>query len=295
VHASLRNIFQKLHMASPTVSYTTKLKAADFAFNTCPPRQGSLPSLLVFGQVSRPPCADFESHLALKNDERLGLMAIAREEAEVQHIRHRYIEIERRAAPTDCDSLSTGVLCLAYRDVGEFVYRKPGFTGPFIFLYRQGSVAFFLDGSIVRRLASSHVKAATASEKYRADDRASSVFAGRQLEETIDQDCNRHSSQEIDDSEVGKDLEHEDTSEVAPGGTNPAYSDVPGPATLLDRSAASLMSSNAWISSHLAMSRDVISQLPPSRVLLSLLRLMLKLMFRDTRRIAPCLVLFRSP
>jgi Reverse transcriptase (RNA-dependent DNA polymerase) len=243
VHASLRNIFQKLHLAAPLTSYATKLKTADFAFNTCPPRQGSPPSLLVFGQVSRPPCADIDSYPALKNDERLGIMAVARAEAEVQHARRRYIEVERRAAPTDCDSLSTGDLCLVYRDVGDFVHHKPGFTGPFVFLYRQGSVAFVLDGSDVRKFAASHVKPATASEKYREDVRTSSVSAG-QLQELTSSKNIAQSPSVLRDKEFIT-----NNSDANSGGP------LPGPATLLERSAMDTISSNAWISSLLDESR----------------------------------------
>jgi hypothetical protein len=150
IHSSIRSIFQNLHIASPTLSYVTKLKAADFAFNCTPPRTGIPPSVLVYGQIPRLPCADTEAAPSLPNDTRIGLMSIARAEAEVQHARRRYMEATKRAVPTDCDELFAGDMCLVYRDVSDFDHNRPGFTGPFIFLYRQGSIAFVLDGSAVK-------------------------------------------------------------------------------------------------------------------------------------------------
>jgi Reverse transcriptase (RNA-dependent DNA polymerase) len=223
VHSRLRNVFQKLHIASPRTSYATKLKATDFAFNSCPPRHGAPPGLLVFSQVSRLPCADIAAAPALKNDERLGLMAVARAEAEVQHARLRYKELNRRASPTECDTLSPGDLCLVFRDSGDFVHQKPGFTGPFIFLYRQGSIAFVLDGSDVRKFAVSHVKPATASEKIREDARASLVAAEKSLSPATE-------PLTLPTESLG----------------HPA---APGPASLLDRSPLESIHSNILIDS----------------------------------------------
>jgi hypothetical protein len=96
-------------------------------------------------------------------------MAVSRSEAEVQHARRRYAEVDRRSTPTDCDTHCIGDLCLVYREVGEFLYRKPGFTGPYIFMYMQGSIAFVLDGSEVRKFAASHVKPAVEKGTPRGD------------------------------------------------------------------------------------------------------------------------------
>jgi transposase InsO family protein len=60
IHSSLRFIFQK-HIASQTLSYVTKLKAADFAFNCKPPRTVIPPSVLVYEQISVLPCAGTEA------------------------------------------------------------------------------------------------------------------------------------------------------------------------------------------------------------------------------------------
>jgi hypothetical protein len=156
----------------------TKLKAADFAFNCTPPRTGIPPSVLVYGQIPCLPCADTEAAPSLPNDTRIGLMSVARAEAEVQHARRRYMEATKRAVPTDCDEMFAGDTCLVYRDVSDFDHNRPGFTGPFIFLYRQGSIAFVLDGSEVNKFAASHVKTAIASQKLRDNDIVSKIIAG---------------------------------------------------------------------------------------------------------------------
>jgi hypothetical protein len=71
IHSSIRSIFQKLHIALPTLSYVTKLKAADFAFNCTPSRTAIPPSVLVYVQIPRLPCADTESAPSLPNDTRI--------------------------------------------------------------------------------------------------------------------------------------------------------------------------------------------------------------------------------
>jgi hypothetical protein len=167
IHSSIRSIFQKLHVASPTLSYVTKLKPADFTFNCTPPRTGIHSSVLVCGQMPHLPCADTAAAPSLPIDTRIGLMYIARAEAEVQHARRRYMEVTKRAVPTDCDWLFAGDLCIVYRDVSDFDRNRPGLNGPFIFLYRQGSVAFVLDRSEMKKLAASQVKPATTSKILR--------------------------------------------------------------------------------------------------------------------------------
>jgi hypothetical protein len=161
----------------PTLSYVTKLKAADFAFNCTPPRTGIPPSVLVYGKIPRLPCADTEAEPSLPNDARIGLKSIARAEDEVQHARRRYMEDTKRAVPTDCDELFAGDMYLVYRDVSNFIHNRPGITGPFIFLYRQGSIAFVLDGSEVKKFAASHVKPAISSQKLRDIDIVSKTIA----------------------------------------------------------------------------------------------------------------------
>jgi hypothetical protein len=96
--------------------------------------------------------------------------SIALAEAEIQLARRRYMEATKRAVPTDCDELFAGHMCLVYRDVSDLDHNRPGFTGPFISLNRQGCVAFVLDGSEVKKFAASHVKPAIASQKLRDND-----------------------------------------------------------------------------------------------------------------------------
>jgi hypothetical protein len=156
----------------------TKFKAADFALNCTPARTGIPPSVLVYGQIPRLSCADTVAVPSLPNDTRIGLMSIARAEAEVQHTRRRYMEATKRAIPTDCDEMFAGDMCLVYRDVSDFDHKRPGFTGPFIFLYRQGSFAFVLDGSEVHKFAASHVKPSIASPIMRDKDIVSKTIAG---------------------------------------------------------------------------------------------------------------------
>jgi hypothetical protein len=105
-------------------------------------------------------------------------MYIARAEAEVQRARRRYMEATKRAVPTDCDELFAGDMCLVYRDVSDFDHNRAGFTGPFIFQYRQGSIAFVLDGSEVKKFAASCVKPAIASQKLRDKNIVSKTIAG---------------------------------------------------------------------------------------------------------------------
>jgi hypothetical protein len=155
----------------------TKLKAADFSFYFTP-RIGIPHNDLAYRQIHRLTCADTEAAPSLPNDTRIGLMSIARAEAEVQRARHRYMEATKRAVPSDCDELFAGDIYLVYRDVIDFDHSRPGFTGPFIFLYRRGSVAFVLDGSEVKKFADSLAKPATASQKMRDKDIVSKTIAG---------------------------------------------------------------------------------------------------------------------
>jgi hypothetical protein len=105
-------------------------------------------------------------------------MYIARAEAEIQHARRRYMEAAKRAVPTDCDELFAGDMCLVYRDVSDFDHNIHSFTGPFIFRYRQGSIAFVLNGSEVKKFAASNVKPAIASQKLRDNNNVSKIIAG---------------------------------------------------------------------------------------------------------------------
>jgi hypothetical protein len=72
-----------------------------FALNVTPPRDGTATSLLVFGTLPRLPVSGLDQAAALRNDCRLTVMLIAREEGERQNVLRRLSETKRRNAPSD--------------------------------------------------------------------------------------------------------------------------------------------------------------------------------------------------
>jgi hypothetical protein len=67
----------------------------------------------------------------IRNDCRLTVMLIAREEAERQNVLQRLSEIKHSNAHSDKNSLH-GDLCHVYRDKGDYKSTKDGYTGLYL-------------------------------------------------------------------------------------------------------------------------------------------------------------------
>jgi hypothetical protein len=115
-------------MHAPYLALETKLAWSVFALNATPPRDGTAANLLVFGTLPRLPVSGLDKAAALRNDCRLTVTLIAREEAERQNVLRRFSEIKRRNAPSD-KNISYGDLCYVYRDKGDYKGTKAGYTG----------------------------------------------------------------------------------------------------------------------------------------------------------------------
>jgi hypothetical protein len=100
-------------MHAPYLSLETKLAWSVFALNATPLWDGTAASLLVFGNLPRLPVSGLDQAAALRNECRLTVMLIAREEAERQNVLRRISEIKRRNAFSD-KNISYGYLCYAY-------------------------------------------------------------------------------------------------------------------------------------------------------------------------------------
>jgi hypothetical protein len=89
VHSLIRNVYHKVLMHAPYLALETKLAWSVFALNATPPWDGTAASLLVFGTLPRLPVSGLDQAAALRNDCRLTVMLIAREEAERQNVLRR--------------------------------------------------------------------------------------------------------------------------------------------------------------------------------------------------------------
>jgi hypothetical protein len=86
VHSLIRNVYHKIHMHVLYLALETKLAWSAFALSATPPRDCTAASLLVFGTLPRLPVSGLDQAAALRNDCRLFVMMIAREEAERQNV-----------------------------------------------------------------------------------------------------------------------------------------------------------------------------------------------------------------
>jgi hypothetical protein len=128
VHSLIRNVYHKVRMHAPYLALEIKLAWSVFALKATPPRDGTAASLRVFGILPRLPVSGLNQAAALRNDCRLTVMLIAREEEERQNVLRILSEIKRRNAPSD-KNISYGDLCYAYRDKGDYKGAKAGYTG----------------------------------------------------------------------------------------------------------------------------------------------------------------------
>jgi hypothetical protein len=101
LHPLIRNVYHKVHKHAPYLALGTKLAWSVFALNATPPQDGTAASLLVFGTLPRLPVSGLDQAAAVRNDCRLTVMLIAREEAERQNVPRKLSEIKRRNAPRD--------------------------------------------------------------------------------------------------------------------------------------------------------------------------------------------------
>jgi hypothetical protein len=115
VHSLIRNVYHKVHMHGPYLALDIKLAWSVFAPNATPPREGTAASLLVCGTLPRLPVSGLDQAALLRNDTRLTVMLIAREESKRQNVLRILLEIKRRNAPSD-KNISYGHLCYVYRD-----------------------------------------------------------------------------------------------------------------------------------------------------------------------------------
>jgi hypothetical protein len=89
VHSLIRNVYHKVHMNAPHLALRTKLAWSVFALSATPPRDGTAASLLVFGTLPLLPVSGLDQAAVLRNDCRLTVVLIAREEAERQNVLRR--------------------------------------------------------------------------------------------------------------------------------------------------------------------------------------------------------------
>jgi hypothetical protein len=100
-------------MHAPYLALETNLAWSMFVLNYITPRDGTGASLLVFGTLPRLSVSGLDQVAPLRNDCRLTIMLIAREEAERQDVLQILSEIKRRNAPSD-KNFSDGNLCYVY-------------------------------------------------------------------------------------------------------------------------------------------------------------------------------------
>jgi hypothetical protein len=81
-------------------------------------RHGTAALLLVFGTLPRLPVSGLDQAAPLRNDCRLTIMLIAREETERQNGLRRLSKTKRRDATSD-KNIPYGNLCYVYRDKGD--------------------------------------------------------------------------------------------------------------------------------------------------------------------------------
>jgi hypothetical protein len=101
VYSLIRNEYHKVHMHAPYLALETKLAWYVSALNATPPRDGTAASLLVFGSLPCLPVSGLNQAAPLRNDCRLTVMLIAREEAERQNVLRRLSKVKRRNASSD--------------------------------------------------------------------------------------------------------------------------------------------------------------------------------------------------
>jgi hypothetical protein len=142
-----------------------KLSWSVFALNATPPGDGTAASLLVFGTLPRLSVSGLDQAEPLRNDRRLTVMLIAREEAERQNVLRRLSEIKRRNAPSD-KTISYGDLCYVYRDKGDYKGTKAGYTGLYIFIGKEGQTTHVLDGSTAKSFHFSMIRPAAAAQMH---------------------------------------------------------------------------------------------------------------------------------
>jgi hypothetical protein len=162
-------------MHAPYRALETKLALSVFALSATPPRDGTAASLLVFGTLPRLPVSGLDQAAALRNDCRLTVMLIAREEAERQNVFRRLSEIKRRNAPSD-KNISYGDMCYVYRDKDDYKGTKAGYTGLYIFIDKEGQTAHVLDGSTAKSFPFSMIRPAAAAQIH-ADEQAKRLRA----------------------------------------------------------------------------------------------------------------------
>jgi hypothetical protein len=90
--------------------------------------------LAVFGQL--PGVVPFLPQ-NLTCHERLAAQQVTRGQAELVNDLARFLEMQRREAISECDTIRPGDLCYAHREHGSFVQKKPGNCGTFIFVDRE--------------------------------------------------------------------------------------------------------------------------------------------------------------
>jgi hypothetical protein len=139
-----------------------------FSLNAVTDTSGRSSSLMVFGKVPRPLASipsDGHEWEQLKTRDRHSLQIFAREAAELATAKTRLHEINRHARPTDVAPYVPGELCYAFREKDGSRDDKPGFTDPFVVLWRDGTTCRILSGKRPRPFPTSHVKSASAADK----------------------------------------------------------------------------------------------------------------------------------
>jgi hypothetical protein len=78
--------------------------------------------------------------------DRHALQTLAREAAELATAKNRLHEMNRRARPMGLAPYVPGELCYVFREKVGSRDGKPGFAGPFVFLWRDGTTRWILSG-----------------------------------------------------------------------------------------------------------------------------------------------------
>lgn len=167
-HAKVRAVYDKTFVSAAQESYAPEslLALSVFCVNSAPTDAGTSPMLTTYGQLPRllAPQSLGEFSEPVTNSERHATMTIARGAAEAAVSRERYLEMSRRAPPSDPTDVANGDLVFVWREHGELDGRRPGKAGPFIFLHRLGSISWILVDGKPWSVASTHVFPATSAD-----------------------------------------------------------------------------------------------------------------------------------
>lgn len=167
-HRKVKDVHDRAWISASKEGYTPDdlLALSVYCVNSAPTDAGTSPVLTLYGQLPRllAPQALGEFSEPVTNAERHATITVARSVAEAAAGRERFLEMTRRAPPSDPTSVVSGDLVFVWRERGEFAGPRPGKSGPFIFLHRIGSVSWVLVDGKPWSVASTHITPATTED-----------------------------------------------------------------------------------------------------------------------------------